>query len=90
MVGREAGKGAFRGMIGREWYGEKPLPFAAWLLKQADRDERLAALIAAARADQDLLERGTPEKVRRRLGAMLDDGEIARALDDAELDWICA
>lgn len=76
-------------MIGREWYGEAPLPFAAWLLKQEDRDERLDALIAAAKADDGFPERGTPDNVRRRLGVMLTDQEVLQALDDAELDWMC-
>jgi hypothetical protein len=83
---RSANRRADFPMIGRDWYGDKPLPFATWLLERAERHGQLGAVIAMAEADESFPAHGCPDKVRRHLGMSDED----KTLDDAELDWMCA
>jgi hypothetical protein len=67
--------------------------FGRWLLQQTgnglvDGGFR-AELLAYAMADRGFPREGSPEDVRARLRAVMADGDMFAAVDDAELDWAC-
>ncbi|MBC3940965.1 YozE family protein [Sphingomonas albertensis] len=65
-------------------------PFGQWLMTQKDRTGLVGQLATGAQADRRFPRTGDPEAVRKHLTAMQADGDMFDAVDDAELDWLCA
>lgn len=65
-------------------------PFGQWLMTQTDRIGLVGQLATGAHADRRFPRTGDPEAVRKHLSAMQADGDMFDAVDDAELDWLCA
>ena len=61
--------------------------FGAWLLTQRERDDWIAELVTAARADRQFPRNGTPDAVRQRLSEMGAEGDMFERVDDAERAW---
>jgi hypothetical protein len=63
------------------------IPFGEWLLQQRDRTGWVGDLVASARADPKFPKKGSPDDVRARLRAVMAEGDMFEAVDDAEADW---
>lgn len=63
-------------------------PFGRWLITQKDRGDWIDPLAAAARKDPRFPKNGSPDDVRKHLGAMGAESDMLEALDDAETDWL--
>ena len=61
--------------------------FSDWLLTQKDREDWIAELATAARADRQFPRNATPDAVRQRLSAMGAEGDMFERVDDAERAW---
>jgi hypothetical protein len=61
--------------------------FARWLLGQRPREGFVGELVAAAKKDPSFPKDGDPEAVRKRLRAVMAEGDMFQAVDDAELEW---
>jgi len=64
--------------------------FGAWLLTQKQHDGWIGDLARAAASDPKFPRRGTAEDVRTRLRAMMAEGDMFEAVDDAESAWLAA
>lgn len=62
-------------------------PFGRWLLQQVDAKGLIGQLAKCAKADPGFPKDGDPEDVRSRLTAVMADGDMFEAVDDAEIDW---
>ncbi len=62
--------------------------FGAWLLRQRDRSGWVGDLAQSARTDPQFPRTGSPEDVRAPLRALMVDGDMFEAIDDAEGDWL--
>lgn len=62
--------------------------FGEWLLSRPQREDAVAGLVAAARADPRFPRWGSPDDVRKRLNEMQADGDMHAAGDEAETDWL--
>ena len=68
-------------------YAPAPPAFGAWLLKQGARGGFVGQLVAAAATDRRFPNSGDPEAVRTYLRAVMADGDMFDAVEDAEADW---
>lgn len=67
---------------------ERP-PFGGWLTRQAGvRNDAMEMLVKAAKADRGFPKAGSPDDVRKYIGARGADPDLFEAIDDAELDWL--
>jgi hypothetical protein len=66
------------------------LPFGAWLLQQKDKGGLIGQLADGAAQDRRFPKHGDVEAVRKHLSAMQAEGDMFAAIDDAELDYLCA
>jgi uncharacterized protein YozE (UPF0346 family) len=69
----------------------RPKPtFGRWLLSQATRSDPIGELAQRAARDPGFPRDGTADAVSCRLNAVGADGDVHQALEDAELDYLCA
>jgi hypothetical protein len=64
--------------------------FGAWLLKQKGKGGLIGQLADGAAADRAFPKAGDPEAVRARLRAVMADGDMYEAVDDAESAWLAS
>jgi len=62
-------------------------PFGRWLLQQEDAKGLVGQLAKCAKADPAFPRDGDPDAVRARLSAVMAEGDMFEAVDDAEMDW---
>lgn len=62
--------------------------FGSWLLAQQGGTGLIRQLIDGAKADRAFPRYGTPDEIRRHLTAMQADGDVFKAVDEAEIDWL--
>lgn len=67
---------------------DKELPFGAWLLRQAHRDDTVGSLARRVEGDRDFPRDGDPGVVRARLRMLGFQAGIIGVIDEAVLDWI--
>jgi hypothetical protein len=68
---------------------ERPA-FGAWLLKQKGKGGLVGQLADGAAADRAFPKGGDVEAVRARLRAVMADGDMYEAVDDAESAWLAS
>ena len=67
---------------------QRPRPaFGAWLLGQTRRGGLIGNLAEAATKDRGFPKGRSPEDVRARLRAVMAEGDMFEAVDDAEMAW---
>jgi len=62
-------------------------PFGRWLLQQEHTKGLVGQLAKCAKADPAFPRDGDPDAVRARLSAVMAEGDMFEAVDDAEMDW---
>ena len=65
-------------------------PFGAWLLNQKTRGGLIGQLAEGAAADRAFPKQGDADAVRARLKAVMADGDMYEAVDDAESAWLAS
>ena len=64
--------------------------FGAWLVKQKGKGGLIGQLAEGAAADRAFPKDGDVEAVRARLRAVMADGDMYEAVDDAESAWLAS
>jgi len=67
---------------------DKELPFGAWLLRQAHRDDSVGGLARRVEGDRAFPRDGDPGVVRARLRMLGFQAGMIGVIDEAVLDWI--
>lgn len=64
------------------------IPFGVWLLSQGKRDDWVADLAVAAKADRTFPKQGDPEAIRKHMSSQGAEGHMFEMLEDAEREWL--